>query len=210
MMKADSHPDLETYIEGFYGAYPEFLDISTPWAVPPAIAEGVRARTAGLSVGEYEIDGGIAVHHDAEVEAGVALKPPAQVMAKAFVATGAYLRGGVIIGEDARIGPGCEVKASLIGAASTLAHFNYVGDSVIGTNVNLEAGAVIANHFNERTDRRIFVRDGDEMIDTGTEKFGALIGDNCRIGANAVLSPGTILPRGSIVGRLELVSPASC
>ena len=72
-----------------------------------------------------------------------------------------------------------------------------------------ESGAVVANHFNEREDRRIFVRAGNATIDTGTEKFGALIGDTCRIGANAVLSPGTIFPRKSIVGRLELIAPAS-
>jgi NDP-sugar pyrophosphorylase family protein len=205
----DACLDLGANIEGFSETYPEFREIAAPWGIPPAISDGVRTRIAGLSEGEYEIEGEIAVHHKAKVEAGATLKPPAQVMAGAFIAVGANLRGGVIVGCKARIGPGCEVKASLIGAASALAHFNYVGDSIVGANVNLEAGAVVANHFNERADRRIFVRCGENVVDTGIEKFGALIGDNCRIGANAVLSPGTILPRGSIVGRLELVAPVA-
>ena len=80
-----------------------------------------------------------------------------------------------------------------------------MGNSLVGSEVNLEAGSVIANHFNERQDKTIKVKiDGQEII-VSTEKFGALIGDNSKIGANAVTSPGTILPVNSIVERLELV-----
>jgi acetyltransferase-like isoleucine patch superfamily enzyme len=43
------------------------------------------------------------------------------------------------------------------------------------------------------------------MIDTGVSKFGALVGDGSRIGANAVIAPGALLERGSIVGRLQLI-----
>ena len=61
------------------------------------------------------------------------------------------------------------------------------------------------NHYNERTDKRIRLSFKNQIIDTGLEKFGALIGDNSRIGANAVLSPGTILKKDSVVKRLELI-----
>jgi len=64
------------------------------------------------------------------------------------VAAHAYLRGGVFLDEDVRVGPSCEVKASFIFRGSALAHLNYAGDSLIGASVNLEAGAVLANHFN--------------------------------------------------------------
>ena len=61
--------------------------------------------------------------------------------------------------------PHPEIKAELIFARSAAAHRNYVGDSIIGQDVNLEAGAVLANHFNERTDKRDFVRvDGPRSI----------------------------------------------
>ena len=39
---------------------------------------------------------------------------------------------------------------------------------------------------------------------TGCDKFGALLGDHCRIGANAVLAPGAILAPASVVGRAQL------
>jgi acetyltransferase-like isoleucine patch superfamily enzyme len=71
--------------------------------------------------------------------------------------------------------------------------------------VNLEAGAVIANHYNERVHKEISVLVNGQVFSTGVQKFGALIGDGTRIGANAVSSPGTILPPRSVVKRLELV-----
>lgn len=200
--------DIARYVAGFADDHPEFRDVEGPWAVPALLAAVVAARVGAFSAGNYVVTKGVAVHRDAIVEQGAVLKPPVLVMAGAFVAAHAYLRGGVVLGLGARIGPGSEVKSALIGAQSTLAHFNFVGDSILGRDVNLEAGAVVANHFNERDDRTIRVRDGDRQIDTGTDKFGALIGDGCRIGANAVLSPGTLLEPGTIVGRLELVAPA--
>jgi acetyltransferase-like isoleucine patch superfamily enzyme len=71
--------------------------------------------------------------------------------------------------------------------------------------VNVEAGAMIANYRNERADKRIRIRVEGQEIDTGVDKFGALIGDHARIGANAVIAPGAILRPGAIVKRLSLV-----
>ncbi len=64
---------------------------------------------------------------------------------------------------------------------------------------------MLANHFNERTDKRIMVVVDQCIHETGTLKFGAFVGDRSRIGANAVTTPGTWLPRGTIVPRLGLV-----
>src|SRR5690606_7722925 len=97
------------------------------------------------------------------------------------------------------------IKSSLIFSHSAIAHFNFIGDSIIGHGVNFEAGAVIANHYNERKDKMIRIKHNEAIIETGVVKFGALAGDDSRIGANAVLSPGTILLPGSVVKRLELV-----
>lgn len=103
------------------------------------------------------------------------------------------------------IGPSSEIKQSIILDNSAVAHFNYIGNSIIGNNVNFEAGSISANHYNERTDKNIFVIYNDEIISTNCNKFGSLVGDDSRIGANAVLSPGTILEKKSIVKRLELI-----
>ena len=88
---------------------------------------------------------------------------------------------------------------------SSIAHFNFIGDSIIGQHVNFEAGSITANHFNEREDKTIFVKSEGVIINTKVQKFGSLVGDYSKIGANAVLSPGTLLDKKSIVKRLELV-----
>ena len=63
----------------------------------------------------------------------------------------------------------------------------------------------MANSRNEFTDKEIRVKWRNEIIETGTLKFGALIGDGCRIGANAVLAPGTVLEPNTVIPRLALV-----
>ena len=70
--------------------------------------------------------------------------------------------------------------------------------------MNLEAGVVVANHRNE-SGNNVTIRLDGSFIDTGVRKFGALIGDRVRVGANSVLAPGTLLPPGTIIERLSLV-----
>jgi len=175
-----------------------------PWEITGNLSEFIL-KLIPNSDSQYTINDGVAVHHTAIIESGAVIKAPAIIGENCFVGSYAYLQGGVFLGESVRVGPGCEIKASIICQGSTIAHFNFIGDSIIGNHVNFEAGSIIANHYNERANKRIFVIFNSKIIDSGVEKFGALVGDNSRIGANAVLSPGTILQPGSIVKRLGLV-----
>jgi bifunctional N-acetylglucosamine-1-phosphate-uridyltransferase/glucosamine-1-phosphate-acetyltransferase GlmU-like protein len=195
---------LPSYIADALTAFPLLASHDAPWSMVTHAAALVRAalRTLGS---EYTVTDAVAVHHTAVVEAGAVLRGPTIVSRGCVVAAHATLRGGVFLDEGVRIGPSCEVKASFVFRGSALAHLNYAGESLIGADVNLEAGAVLANHFNERTDKRIFVVIGGRIVPTGVEKFGALVGDGSRIGANAVTTPGTVLPPQSVVGRLALV-----
>jgi NDP-sugar pyrophosphorylase family protein len=193
-------PNIAEFIAGIAGSP------LAPWAglqprelTSQAVAI-VEQLLASLSASEYRVSSGIAIHGSATVEQGATLKPPLIVAAGAFVAAGAYLRGGCWLAEGSCVGPSSELKSTFMFAGSVLAHFNFVGDSIIGSRVNLEAGAVVCNHRNERAV-------GDPSAPP--VKFGALIGDGCRIGANAVLAPGTILVPNSIVGRLQLVDQES-
>jgi NDP-sugar pyrophosphorylase family protein len=175
-----------------------------PWEFVQNIAAIITRKISSLDSGYY-IDDGIAIHHTAVIERNVILKSPVIIGPNCFVGANAYLRGGVWLMDGVRIGAGCEIKSSVIFNNSAIAHFNFVGDSIIGNDVNFEAGSVTANHYNERNDKRISVKYNEEIIETNAEKFGALVGDQSTIGANAVLSPGTILLRGFNVRRLELI-----
>ncbi|SFP95142.1 LpxA family transferase [Variovorax sp. 770b2] len=198
---------LSSYIAGFAASPLARWSASMPWALAQQAPEIVRRLLAELPADEYAIDGDIAIHRSARVEAGAVLKGPLILGAGCFVAAGAYLRGGNWVDARCTIGPGTELKSSFVFAGTALAHFNFVGDSVIGAGVNMEAGSIVCNHRNERAAKEILVRSGEggALQPTGCEKFGALIGDGARIGANAVVAPGALLRPGRVVGRASLL-----
>lgn len=199
--------ELAAYIAGFADSPLAPWAASLPWELPPHAPEIVRRLLAGLPAGDYVIEGEVAVHRSARVEAGAVLKGPLILGADCFVAAGAYLRGGNWVDARCSIGPGVELKSSFVFEGTALAHFNFVGDSVLGAGVNMEAGSIICNHRNERADKQILVRSGEggSLQGTGCEKFGALVGDGARIGANAVIAPGALLVPGRVVDRMTLV-----
>ncbi|MFY0573844.1 hypothetical protein ACN28S_05250 [Cystobacter fuscus] len=197
--------DLTNYVPHLREEFPLLPLESAPWNLVAKLPQELPRLLQQLDLKEYEDRAGVYIHRSARVEDGAILKAPALIHEGCFIAAHAYLRGGVILGPQVTVGPGCELKTSIISSRSVLAHFNFVGDSIIGRNVNLEAGAVVANHWNERTDKAIHVRINGQRIGTGLTGFGALLGDGVRIGANAVLSPGTLLEPGAVVGRLQLV-----
>ncbi len=181
------------------------LPRDAPWQVIGRIGDLVLGLLDSLPPEFVRISDEIAVHGSATFASSAVLSGPVILSAGCRVGPGAVLRGGVWAGEQVTIGPHSEIKGSLLFARSAAAHRNYVGDSIIGRDVNLEAGAVLANHFNERADKQVSVRIDGAVVATGLTKFGALIGDGSRIGANAVTSPGTLLPPGTVVPRLGLV-----
>jgi NDP-sugar pyrophosphorylase family protein len=189
---------------GRWNAPPLDLADDLPWNIVVPIEAIIRAALARLD-SDYRIEGEIAVHRTATIEAGAVLKPPVLIGPRCFVAVSAYLRGGVFLDEDCIVGPSCELKSSLMFQGSKVAHLNFVGDSILGMGVNVEAGAMIANYRNELEDKSIRFRYGDLIVETEVEKFGALVGDHSRIGANAVVAPGAIFARGARVPRLSLV-----
>jgi NDP-sugar pyrophosphorylase family protein len=194
---------INNFIPEFSSIFPELQDFA-PWEITSNLQEIIWEKILLLG-GDYEIKAGNAIHQTAVVEDSAVLKRPCIIGPNCMVKANAYFREGVYLLHSVNVGPGCEIKSSIICSGTAIAHFNYIGNSIIGCNVNFEAGSIAANHYNERVSKRIFVRYKTEIIDTGVEKFGALVGDNSRIGANAVLSPGTLLEKNTIVKRLELI-----
>jgi UDP-N-acetylglucosamine diphosphorylase / glucose-1-phosphate thymidylyltransferase / UDP-N-acetylgalactosamine diphosphorylase / glucosamine-1-phosphate N-acetyltransferase / galactosamine-1-phosphate N-acetyltransferase len=176
-----------------------------PWSLVVEVPLIVRALLGALSAEDYVVEGDIAIHRSATVETGAVLKGPLIVGPRSFIATGAYLRGGNWLDSDCLVGPGAELKASILFAGTKLAHFNFVGESVLGSGVNMEAGSIICNYRNERPGTSVRVLVEGVLHDTGVDKFGALVGDGCRIGANAVVAPGALLHAGQVVPRASLL-----
>lgn len=195
------------FIAGFSGQFAKYNHLS-PWQLINDLPAILMKLISGLD-SNYIITDGIAIHTTAIVEEGAVLKAPIVIGEHCFIGAHAYLRGGVYLANSGKIGTGCEIKTSIIFNNSSIAHFNFIGDSILGSNVNFEAGAITANHYNERENKMIPVVYHSTILQTGVVKFGSLVGDYCKIGANAVLSPGTLLLPGSIVKRLELIDQVS-
>ncbi|MBI5184811.1 MAG: glucose-1-phosphate thymidylyltransferase [Nitrospinae bacterium] len=144
---------------------------------------------------------------------GTLLEPTAIIKASAIIGNhceirqGAYCRGNVIAGDHCTVGHATEIKNSIMMDHSEAGHFAYIGDSIIGSHVNLGAGTKLANlQFRSKKEKaegkksgRIRLKAGDEILDTGLRKLGAVIGDYCELGCNCVTSPGVILGQGSWV-----------
>ncbi|KQO30087.1 LpxA family transferase [Flavobacterium sp. Leaf82] len=194
---------IDHFIEDFSKTFSN-LSTSEPWNITNDLKRIIEKMI--LDLGEdYTIEDNIAIHKTATIENNVTIKKPAIIGENCYIGANAYFREGVYLDQSVKIGPGCEIKSSIICSGTAIAHFNYIGNSIIGRNINFEAGSIAANHYNERTNKKISVLYDNQIIETNSDKFGSLVGDNSRIGANAVLSPGTILVKNSIVKRLELI-----
>lgn len=194
---------IDDFIENFSSTFKD-LPQSEPWAITSNLKSIIEKMITDLD-DDFIIENNIAIHKSAIIENNVTLKSPAIIGANCYIGANVYFREGVYLDKSVKIGPGCEIKSSIICSETAVAHFNYIGNSIIGRNINFEAGSIAANHYNERANKKISVLHNSEIIETNSDKFGSLIGDHSRVGANAVLSPGTILIKNSIVKRLELI-----
>ncbi|MDY0882526.1 DapH/DapD/GlmU-related protein [Dongia soli] len=200
---------IDTFVSGAsVSPLAPYLD-QEPWQAVHNILDILGELIVAMEKLDYRRDGGIVFHRSARIESGITVKPPAIIGPDCFIAAGAYLRDGVWLQDHCVIGPGSEVKSSFLFSGSALAHFNFLADSILGAGVNIEAGAIIANHRNERADKDIRVHYREAIIPTGVHKFGALVGDRARIGANAVIAPGALIDPGQVIGRLTLLDQDS-
>ena len=152
---------------------------------------------------EIEIPSGVYLTNSSQIsigkgtilEPGVMIQGPCIIGKNCSIRHGAYLRGGIILGNRCVVGHASEVKHSIMLNGASAAHLCYVGDSILGCDVNLGAGVKCANVRLDRKEISIFY-EGHKMA-TGLRKFGAIIGDNTQIGCNSVLNPGTLFGRDS-------------
>lgn len=133
----------------------------------------------------------ISIGKGSVVEPGAYIQGPVILGPGTIVRHGAYIRGHVVTGQGCIIGHATEVKHSIFLDRASAAHFNYVGDSILGNDVNLGAGVKLANF---RLDHLpiTFMFQGKKIV-TNLKKMGGIIGDGTQIGCNAVTSPGTLI-----------------
>jgi NDP-sugar pyrophosphorylase family protein len=150
------------------------------------------------------VSGSVFIHPTVKLPPYGCIQGPAYIGANTELRPGVYIRGNVIVGENCVLGNSCEYKNCLLFNNVQTPHFNYIGDSILGSHSHLGAGAILSNF---RLDgQNIKVKTGSEVIPTNLRKFGAVLGDHAQVGCNAVLQPGTVLGRNAIVYPVQSFS----
>ncbi|MFW5924244.1 MAG: bifunctional sugar-1-phosphate nucleotidylyltransferase/acetyltransferase [archaeon] len=183
-----------------------WLDVGRPW-------ELLEANEVIIPTYQPRIDGDVhqraVVSPEAVVESGATIRPGTVVEGQVYVRSGATigpnarLRGVTLVEEDATIGHAVEVKNSVVGRRSAVAHLSYVGDSVVGPDVNLGAGTNVANLRHDEHPVELTV--GDRRVSTGRRKFGAVFGPGAKTGINTSILPGVTLSEDATTVPGEVV-----
>ena len=198
VVKASDFFALPASLAPFAAHFPADLP---PWEWLKRIGSALAALTSPSSQTKFpagvHVEGSVWLHPSVKLPAHATIIGPAWIGARTEIRPGAYIRGNVIAGEGCVLGNSSEFKNCLLMDGVQAAHFNYVGDSILGNRAHLGAGAICSNL---RLDQKpVVVRGPTTTHDTGLKKFGAILGDGAEVGCNAVLNPGTLLGPRSLV-----------
>ena len=187
------HTMAKEYLEGF----------DYPWEALKGIKDLIIKLGKQLPKDEYdEVTENVWVHKEAKVFPSAYLGAPCIIGAGTEVRHCAFVRGSALVGENCVVGNSVELKNVILFDNVQTPHYNYVGDSILGYKSHMGAGSITSNVKSDKS--LVVIKNGDEQIETGIKKVGAMLGDFVEVGCNSVLNPGTVL------GRNVSVYPTSC
>nr|WP_288160682.1 UDP-N-acetylglucosamine pyrophosphorylase [uncultured Sharpea sp.] len=162
-----------------------------PWEALKGIKDFIIALGETLDKNEYEeVSEHVWVHKSATVFSSAYLGAPCIIGPRTEVRQCAFIRGSALVGADCVVGNSTELKNVILFDHVQTPHYNYVGDSILGYYSHTGAGAITSNVKSDK--KLIVIHNGDEQIETGLKKIGAMLGDYVEVGCNSVLNPGTV------------------
>ena len=181
-----------------------FRQYEYPWEVLPHIKDFIVTLGSQLPLDEYDLVGeNVWIAKSATVAPTAFINGPAIIGKNAEIRHCAFIRGNAIVGEGSVVGNSTELKNVVLFNSVQVPHYNYVGDSILGYKSHMGAGSITSNVKSDKT--LICIHTGEESIETGMKKIGAILGDYVEVGCNSVLNPGTIIGRNSNVYPLSSV-----
>ncbi len=174
-----------------------------PWEVLPEIGDFVMKLGETLSDEFDHPEENIWIHKSVKIAKTATLNGPLIIDADTEVRPGAFIRGNVLVGKNCVVGNSTELKNVVLFNTVQVPHYNYVGDSILGTHSHMGAGSITSNVKSDKT--LVVVKNDGEEIETGLKKFGAMIGDYVEVGCNSVLNPGTVVGRNTNIYPLSPV-----
>ena len=197
MLKVNELYDLSHSIAGEY-----LSGFTYPWEALGGIKALILSLGPRLGEGYREVSPTVWVHETATVAPTAFLGAPCIIGPGTEVRHCAFVRGSALVGENCVVGNSVELKNAILFDNVQVPHYNYVGDSILGYKSHMGAGSLTSNVKSDKT--LVVVKNGDEQIETGLKKFGAMLGDFVEVGCNSVLNPGTV------IGRHTNIYPTSC
>ena len=180
-----------------------FDGVTYPWEVLPKIRDFIIKLGAALPGDRFEDRAPhVWVAKSAKVFDTAYLGEYCIIDEDAEVRQCAFIRGNAIVGKGAVVGNSTELKNVVLFNKVQVPHYNYVGDSILGYFSHMGAGSITSNVKSDK--KLVVVKNGEEQIETGFKKFGAMLGDHVEVGCNSVLNPGTV------IGRWTNIYPTSC
>jgi NDP-sugar pyrophosphorylase family protein len=195
------NPELPELFAQLPDAFAGRFDPAAPWelldepldqilaGLPSSDIQGQLSPDVHLSGDRIVICAGARIHPTAVIEG------PIYIGREVEIRPGAYLRGGIWIGDRCVVGANTEIKRAILLPHAKAPHLNYVGDSILGADVNLGAGTILSNFRHDG--KNIRIPHGGQRLDTGRRKLGAILGDGVLTGCNSVLHPGVVVGRGT-------------
>ena len=197
MLKTTDLYDLTHTLAGDYLAGFEY-----PWQALKGIKDLILELGAKLGEEYNEVAPTVWVHKTATVAPTAYLGAPCIIGAGTEVRHCAFIRGSALVGENCVVGNSVELKNVILSDNVQVPHYNYVGDSILGYKSHMGAGSLTSNVKSDKT--LVVVKNGEEKMETGLKKFGAMLGNFVEVGCNSVLNPGTV------IGPHSNVYPTSC
>lgn len=171
-----------------------WLDVGRPWELLEAtevVLSDLEGRIDGHVEDGADVHGPVLVEEGARVRSGSYVEGPVLIRSGADVGPNAYVRGASVLGPDTRVGNAVEVKNSIVMEGTAVPHLSYVGDSILGAEVNFGAGTTVANLRHDDEPVRMTI--GDERVDSGRRKLGVIVGDGTKTGIDTSLNAGVKL-----------------
>lgn len=184
-------------------AAPLLAETVYPWEALASIKDFICRLGPTLPADEYDHPAEtVWIAKSAKIAPSASITGPCIIGPETELRQCAFVRGNALVGAACVVGNSTELKNVVLFDGVQVPHYNYVGDSILGYKAHMGAGSITSNVKSDKT--LVVVRDGEERIETGLKKFGAMLGDHVEVGCNSVLNPGTVL------GRSVSVYPLSC
>lgn len=175
-----------------------------PWEALPNIEDFIIKLGNTLDKEKYEQkDTNIWIAKTAKIATTAYITGPVIIGENAEIRHCAFIRGKAIVGNNAVVGNSTELKNVILFNNVQVPHYNYVGDSILGYKSHMGAGSITSNVKSDK--KLVEVKNGEEIIETGLKKFGAMIGDYVEVGCGSILNPGSVIGKNTNIYPLSSV-----